>query len=289
VPITRSIEKLGKLDCAKECEVSINGSIEVVERLEFVKKDGVSATGFQVTSGDEGQLVVTGGEFSLGHSKWQKGVWLRPIFGKWDMICSLERERRHHAAVLVDGSTLFLIGGFGKHRIPLSSVDMVDLQSKSVTKCADLPTSMYSPAAVLLPDKKRILVAGRNLVTIYSLSRNSWDVILGVTLPQGIEFNRALSDGEHLVYLTSTHNRGLYKLDIRLIDQVELVGNFSRETSNTCMMGRDVINFSSDEFGEERVVEKYSNSVFSVIIQTESTEFDFSPRHCHGCLSLPHY
>ena len=39
--------------------------------------------------------------------------------------------RRHHAAVLL-GSRLYVIGGYGKHRVVLASVESLDLDTGEV-------------------------------------------------------------------------------------------------------------------------------------------------------------
>ena len=74
-------------------------------------------------------LYLVGGELKLGRNKWHNKI-LRynSLTHVWCDLSVLPSPRRHFSLVTWD-KYLYLIGGFGKHRIMLDSVDRYDTET----------------------------------------------------------------------------------------------------------------------------------------------------------------
>ena len=242
------------------------------------------------------QVVISGGEHHLGHSQWSRDIWLIDTLRSCHKKIGdgvLERGRRHHAAVLAC-CKLYLIGGYGRHRDPLASVEVFDLASKEVRPCASLPHAVRRPAAAIWMSQLVVVAEGDGEggnIFAYKESTDVWERLAGPVLPQGVD--RCVAAGFHL-YLTSTfsrtitrvsHHPGGYKL--------ESMGQFSKEAGNVCMVGSRLYNFYSEEFGDERVVESFNTEtgMFSVHLNEELPQWDFSPapQYSYGCFPILAY
>lgn len=71
-----------------------------------------------------GHLVyVCGGEATLGRNAWLNTVWcLNTLHGTWHEAGQLTQPRRHHG-ICSHNTSLFLIGGIGRYRVRLQSVE----------------------------------------------------------------------------------------------------------------------------------------------------------------------
>ena len=71
-------------------------------------------------------LYISGGEMGLGRNKWALDVCCFDVLRcVWSQVTKLQAPRRHHSAIGWD-HFLYLIGGFGKHRILQDSVQCYD-------------------------------------------------------------------------------------------------------------------------------------------------------------------
>ena len=74
-------------------------------------------------------LYMSGGEVKLGRNKWYNKLLRYDSFNReWKELSEMPHPRRHHSMVAW-GKHLYLIGGFGRHRIMLDSVDRYDTQT----------------------------------------------------------------------------------------------------------------------------------------------------------------
>ena len=256
-------------------------------------------TGFKaVARGAE--LVVSGGEMNLGHSQWCLGVWVHDsLTGAWREAGQLSSPRRHHAAV-VQGSRLWVVGGYGKHRVVLDTVEWLDLDTGEIKQCAPLPFGARRPAAAWW--RSRLVVVSECGVVAYSEEGDTWDVMLGASLPPGTAVDCALAEESGDLFLTSTCSTTLYRLSSSDESQlppsppvyrIEVEGKWSREAGNACRLGSKLYNFYSDEFGDERLVESYclETRQFSVQLSQELPDLEFSaaPQYSYGCFPLLDY
>jgi len=267
------------------CQVESLGPVTNVQDGE------VEASGFKVM-GSGVDLVLSGGEFSLGHSNWSKNVTTWSSFKRrWEHVTTMDSVRRHHTMVIM-GRVVYLLGGFGKHRIILDSMDSIDLDTGDQRQCASLPVAIYRPAAAQF--KGRIFVVGKKMVMVYHpFPQNHWATHNQMELPPDVEFDSAMASDTH-IYLTSAHSRDLYRFDPECKGQdlkLDIVGQFSKEANNTCIVNGIIYNFHSEEFDDERVVESFDTKTeeFKVLWKKDVPEWDFSPFYCLGCFPIVDY
>jgi len=264
------------------CQVQPFGAVSNVQ------EGDVEASGFKVANTGI-DLVLSGGEFSLGQSNWSRSVTHWNSFRRsWKQVTTMDRVRRHHTMVIMN-RVAYLLGGFGKHRIILDSVDSIELDTGETRECASLPVPLYRPAATQFRD--RIFVVGKKLVMVYHpYPQNYWASLNQVGLPSDVEFDSAMATDTH-IYLTSAHSRELHRFDPEAPSKLEMVGKFTKEANNTCIVNHVIYNFNSEEFDDERTVESFDTKTkeFEVLWKKEIPEWDFSPHYCLGCFPIVNY
>ena len=195
------------------------------------------------------------------------------------------------------------MGGFGRNRLILDKVEYVSLDTKLVDELPPMPGQVYSPAVCYFRDR---LVVIKSQIWVYDPDMKSWSILNLFKLPKHIEFNRALVHENH-IYLTGNHAYELYRFDPDEIQpynnetieqeeederiELELIGKFSYEAQNVCLVGSTIYNFSTDQFEYNSTIETFdiSTKSFNVLWEKETDEFDFSPYHSSGCFSLVIY
>ena len=245
------------------------------------------------------QVVISGGEHHLGHSQWSRDIWLIDTLRSCHKKIGdgvLERGRRHHAAVLAC-CKLFLIGGYGRHRDPLASVEVFDLASKEVRPCASLPHAVRRPAAAIWMNQLVVVAEGDGdggNIFAYKDDKDVWERLAGPILPQGVDRCVAASSIDGDLYLTSTFSRTITRVSYHPGSyKLKSMGTFSKEAGNVCMVGSRLYNFYSEEFGDERVVESFDTEtgLFTVHLNEELPQWDFSPapQYSYGCFPILAY
>ena len=72
---------------------------------------------------------MSGGELQLGRNKWYDKLLKYDSFNReWKELGEIPHPRRHHN-MIAWGEHLYLVGGFGRHRIMLDSVDRYNTQT----------------------------------------------------------------------------------------------------------------------------------------------------------------
>jgi len=210
-------------------------------------------------------FIISGGEYSLGRNSWNYDVLkLNYSTGMCETICKLSAPRRHHSAVIMDGF-LYLIGGFNKLRIILSSMVKICLATGRESFCAALPNSGFK-IAVTHVGGELIAVRG-GLVHLYTPQLDSWRTIAikPSSIPQTVEFHSAIRRRQ-TIYLTATYSTHLYSIELpeTLVEDQEIilckVGEFNSEVQNPCGLGGFIYNFYCNEFDDQRTVERFDLS-----------------------------
>ncbi|XP_033608877.1 uncharacterized protein LOC111868261 isoform X2 [Cryptotermes secundus] len=267
--------------------------------LSKAKEGPLEPTGYKVIC--KGQdLYMIGGEYLLGYGNWHQSVWKYDVIREmWNFETSIASPRRHHSVCYLD-DYIYIIGGFGRHRVIMDSVEKYHVGSKCWSRCASLPHSQYSAACCAF--KQQIFVFGPQ-VYIYHPSSDNWFIMPEAALPSNMSFNCAMPHGEW-IYLTGTYSTELVRFSphfsITDIDgqtsRFELLGHFCHNTSNTCLVHNVIYSFSTDE-SDAMYVEAYSltSGTFSVLWNGHSNTqdangiSDFSPKHSIGCFPLIKY
>ncbi|XP_069689017.1 kelch-like protein 38 isoform X1 [Periplaneta americana] len=251
-------------------------------------------TGYKIVC--KGQdLYMIGGEYLLGYGNWNKSIWKYDVIREvWKYETSIASPRRHHSVCCM-GDYIYIIGGFGRHRVIMDSVEKYHVGSKCWSRCASLPHSLYSAACCT--HKDQIFVFGPQ-VYYYHPSSDSWFIMAETILPSNIAFTSAMPHGEW-IYLTGTYSKELYRFSPELsahsAQRFEFVGRFHQNTSNTCLVNSVIYSFSTDD-SDSMYIEAYSTSNHSfsvlwssVISKNTGGILDFSPKHSIGCFPLIKY
>ena len=215
-----------------------------------------------------------------------------------------------------DSKGIYLVGGFGKNRLILDTVDYLCLETLKLTSLPPLPIQMYSPAVCCFRGQLFVI---KSQIFVYDTTLKLWSKIDNVTLPKHMEFNRALVH-ENYIYLTGNHAYELYRLNpddinrnrdenVRIADEslpdisqkppvqpskaedkpaLEFLGKFANEAQNVCVVANTIYNFSTDQFEYNSVIETYNLETrkFNVVWEKETHQFDFSPYYSSGCFPL---
>ncbi|KYN30299.1 hypothetical protein ALC57_00221 [Trachymyrmex cornetzi] len=83
-------------------------------------------------------LYLCGGEFGIGSGRFNKNVWRYSLISKkWFPETVMPVERRHMVAVVLKNK-LMLVGGVGRYRQKLQSIDIYDVHTGRSYMCADI-------------------------------------------------------------------------------------------------------------------------------------------------------
>ena len=191
---------------------------------------------------------------------------------------------------------MYLVGGFVSFRDLTSSMVTVDLVSGEERDCDPVPVSAVKlPAVDRLGDKQIVMVINKT-VHVYNIDQDKWRQVNVEEFPDNIEFNRAMTDHScdiATVYLTAHYKSDIYKLQF-LEDnscQIVKVGNFTSEARNTCLVGKNIFNFVSEEFSYESLLECFNlnTNACTKLWETDSPEWSFAPYNSLGCFPLVNY
>lgn len=260
-----------------------------------VLSGGIQASGFRVINVGP-DVYIIGGEFTLGRSNWNRSVWRYSTLScEWTHVLNLEVPRRHHSACSNE-SGIYLVGGFGKHRIILNTLEYLKCDG-ILEECAALKQPLYSPAVCMFQGRVYAIKDSVN-VYAYDPEANEWssDAFQNVEMPRAVEFNFALAT-QTCIYLTAKHSYELYCYkpteanEMGCKKPLEVVGQFQCETQNMCIVDGVIYNFSSDQFDYSASVETYTEDTrtFKVEWTKADSNIDFSPYFSFGCFPLVKY
>uniref|UniRef100_A0A8D9EUF9 Uncharacterized protein n=1 Tax=Cacopsylla melanoneura TaxID=428564 RepID=A0A8D9EUF9_9HEMI len=159
---------------------------------------------------------------------------------KWEHETCLPR---HHSVVVLNNE-IFVIGGVGRYRVMLETVDRYNIQTKLWDKCSNLPSSGYLIAccshqgSIYMFDGNRVLYMKPPLYT--------W--ILVGTLSVSVKVDVALSYKQN-IFFTESGKSNLYKLNVLEEDlPLEDLGHFQIQSlTKTCLVNNIIYHWSEDD------------------------------------------
>uniref|UniRef100_A0A8D9AH41 Kelch-like protein 30 n=1 Tax=Cacopsylla melanoneura TaxID=428564 RepID=A0A8D9AH41_9HEMI len=202
-----------------------------------------SVMGHQVIPIDQ-HIWIIGGEYQMGKGDWNMSVWKFNTWShKWEHETCLPTPRRHHSVVVLDNE-IFVIGGVGRYRVMLETVDRYNIQTKLWDKCSNLPSSGYLIAccshqgSIYMFDGNRVLYMKPPLYT--------W--ILVGTLSVSVKVDVALSYKQN-IFFTESGKSNLYKLNVLEEDlPLEDLGHFQIQSlTKTCLVNNIIYHWSEDD------------------------------------------
>ncbi|RLU16282.1 hypothetical protein DMN91_012042 [Ooceraea biroi] len=123
-------------------------------------------------------LYFIGGEFTIGSGKFNTKVWRYSLITrKWFCYAVMPSVRRHMIAAFV-GSKLLLVGGVGRYRAKLSSVDVYDVHTGKWSRGVEMPvTTFTSVPEHYVFHKKLILYNDLGFINLYCPYKNVWTAL----------------------------------------------------------------------------------------------------------------
>ncbi|XP_063221248.1 kelch-like protein 40 [Bacillus rossius redtenbacheri] len=274
------------------CYDEEKGDVVPVVQLAKISDGPVELSGYKIASRGP-SIFITGGEFLLGHGSWNRTVWRYSLLSEsWGYETSIPSVRRHHSVCFMDDD-LYLIGGFGKHRVIMSSVEKYNVTSRKWTRCTPLPQPLYNAACVA--HKGRILVFSQQMF-VYSPDCDMWTSLNLHTSSTCLGFNSAMSHGD-VVFLTGMYSTLLarYSPDPGTMEGEQLVdsvGTFKGNAAYTCVVGDLIYNFTSDDEDETLFLEVFSvkEGEFRVVWRSSDCPVEFSgSKKWSSCFPLVKY
>lgn len=231
----------------------------------------------------ENEVFVVGGEFCFGLSKWNPAVWKYNTFSEtWKFVANLQIARRHHGLAVLN-SNIYVIGGVGRFRIPLDSVEVLDVTTGTWSLAAKIPEPMYCPVCTVYKSKIYVFSAD---VYRYDPRSNAWTQMRQTS---ALSLHGALVLAlEHAKCILLVAGTRLISYDPDAMDPdgsyFKVLGNFKHEVQNACVIGDLVYAFNQSG---SLVVEVYDHNEHSFSVE----RFDHlkAPHSCHGCFALPKY
>ena len=97
-----------------------------------------------------------------------------------------------------------MVGGFGVNRIPLNTVDVLDMSSGIVSAVNKLPKAMFGVGACVFKGKIYVI---KDTILVYKSEEDSWDRLGRLTVK---DVAQAVADEEN-IYITTKSTYDLYR------------------------------------------------------------------------------
>ncbi|XP_046424670.1 kelch-like protein 22 isoform X1 [Neodiprion fabricii] len=120
-------------------------------------------------------IYIIGGEYGIGTGLFEKEIWRYSTITKsWYYVTSL-REPRRHMAVAFLNNRLYVMGGVGRRRLKLSTVDVYNVHQDRWSKAADVPEEFTSVPMTVEYNEK--LMIYKSALYTYDPRKNNWQTI----------------------------------------------------------------------------------------------------------------
>lgn len=250
----------------------------VKEELTLTKlcEGPVPCSGYQVCAIGP-SVYILGGEYLLGHSNWNKeNCSYNTATKKWTLNTSLPQPRRHHMACVLD-NVIYLLGGYGKHRVLQSSVDAFDTLTGAWRQCSDMPQAVHTGAVCSY--KKRLLLFTQDLqLFTYFPERDRWSSSSLIS-PHKQGYRAALP-WENSIYLIDNCSTKVYKYSPEEENKnISYFGRFIAPPVNLCIIDGAIYSFSHDDVDDGHVVE-----VLNVSENSQKSSYAVELRRNEGSL-----
>ncbi|XP_068220265.1 kelch-like protein 30 [Palaemon carinicauda] len=242
--ICTSVSK-GYMDVVPVLYVFNPSNVKICEEFPLTKlcHGPVLCSGFQVCSVGP-SVYVLGGEYLYGHGNWNNSLWrYSTVTKKWIVEVSLPRPRRHHMLCVVD-SVIYILGGFGRHRVVQSSVNAYDTETGEWLSCSDMPHCISNGAACAFKGRVMVFTHEMQLLTYYP-STKKWSAI-PLMSPTKHGYRAALAWKNH-IYLIDNCSTKVYKYSPEEGQNVVEYGYFLAPPINVCIVDGKIYSFTHDD------------------------------------------
>ncbi|KAK7101158.1 kelch-like protein 18 [Littorina saxatilis] len=121
------------------------------------------------------RVYVVGGQASIGRSGgWMSTIWcLDTLRWSWEEVGGLQNVRRHHG-MCAHGSTLFLVGGIGRFRVKLDSMESWDSETD---EWSVLPQMLHQETAPAVTEHRGNIYVFKNYAQVFNIATSSWSFL----------------------------------------------------------------------------------------------------------------
>ncbi|XP_042211801.1 kelch-like protein 24 [Homarus americanus] len=234
----------------------------------------VRCSGYQVCSIGP-SIYILGGEYHLGHGNWNKSLWrYNTASKKWIVENMLPQPRRHNMVCVVD-SVIYLLGGFGRHRVVQSSMDAYDTALGDWLQCPDMPHCITYGAVCAFKGRLMVFTREMQLLTYYP-SMKKWSAI-PLRSPNKQGYKAALTWKNH-IYLIDEFSTEVYRFSPEEDKNITRFGRFVNPPANVCVVDGKIYNFSCDDLDESNIIEilDVSEEMQDSVLDTSSVNTEIS-------------
>ncbi|KAK6629340.1 hypothetical protein RUM43_003157 [Polyplax serrata] len=258
-----------------------------VTRLSQMETNAGTMVGYKVIS-DGVKIYLVGGMIINRENYWNDIIWIfDPLKNTWSYFANITRPMRHMSVCILENE-LYVMGGFGRHRVIQNQVSKLNLKDQVWSECSSMPQSVYSTPCVAFQN------------AIYVIDSNVYEYVPKVDMWRTMPikqffrgFSCAMADDEY-IYLVGNSTNVIYKFDPKEPkEDFEIVGQFKNECTQACLIDGYVYSLSHDDILDEITCEKMNikTGKTSVLYEgrTDTVIADLSSRHRHGCFPFLTY
>ena len=181
-------------------------------------------------------VYTVGGEIGLGTGQFNQIIWRYClILKKWYYQATLPVPRRHMVTVFLK-EKLVIVGGVGRHRLKLYTVDTLDIHTGKWTKGAEVPESFTEVPCHCVMDGKLFLI--KTSAYIYYSEQDYWQTILIRNLPlYNIPCNPAIKSVDAVLTRHTTLFATGYYMGETILSRIDIVKDSvceQKECLNQC-------------------------------------------------------
>ncbi|RXG72991.1 Actin-binding protein IPP [Armadillidium vulgare] len=211
-------------------------------------------------------FYILGGQYQIGSNKWNSDVWsFDTVTQKWEIHEALPENRRNHMMCVVD-SVIYLLGGYGKHRISLTSMDAYDTINRKWLK--SLPKVPFNGCGACCAYNQTILVFVEDMLHTYNVENRKW-FSEKIRSTEARSYVSAVCHND-LVYLLRSYSNEVYITKPSEKIKIEYFGSFQNNTENLCIVNDALFSFSVDDNLKNKPIKETVNIIEVIPLSQES-------------------
>ncbi|XP_064486504.1 kelch-like protein 32 isoform X1 [Ornithodoros turicata] len=181
------------------------------------------------------------GEYGIGSGRWNRDVFVwSPRRRSWEKVGTIPNLRRHCKTAVV-GTRLYLLGGFGRFRVVLESMDVFDTSTGQWQTGATIPCPVFSSAVCGTSDS----------IYLFSGSVHRYDVLNDTWCPVTKSFPSgpysAVEQNKSVVLIPENESRCI---EFRTADaSLRDLSVLERSATYACSVGEEIFCMNSEGQG----------------------------------------
>ncbi|XP_015590188.1 uncharacterized protein LOC107265333 isoform X2 [Cephus cinctus] len=153
--------------------------------------------GMQVV-GRDFSIYFVGGEQGLGTGRFNTIIWRYClILKKFYRFSSLLEPRRHMAVEFIDNNFMAVAGGVGRHRLKLSTMNILNIHTGVWIKAANIPEDFTEVISTCVVGSKLLLY--KSALHAYDLKTDTWSTVWPTLVTESDTSTRKLNVAQFLM------------------------------------------------------------------------------------------